>query len=121
MIQTKSIYHDPPAAADGYRLLVMRHWPRGVKKDRVDGWMRPLAPSAGLLSEYRGGGMDWPAFVARYKDEISESQEAADCLEAVRGLEEEHGRVTLICHEDLSKPEEHCHREILKELLVGSH
>ena len=120
MIQTKSIYHDPQEPSDGYRLLVMRYWPRGVKKDRVDGWMRALAPSAGLLSEYKAGGMDWPAFAARYKAEIFDSEEAVECLAAGQRLEEEHGRVTLICHEDLSKPGEHCHREVLQELLDGS-
>ncbi len=34
-IQTKRIF-DPPAHADGHRLLVMRVWPRGVRKERVD-------------------------------------------------------------------------------------
>ena len=83
----------------------------------MNGWMRPLAPSAGLLSEYRAGRIDWPAFSTKYKAEIFDSEEAAKCLEAVRRLAEEHVRVTLICHEDLSNPGEHCHREVLKDIL----
>ena len=115
MINTKSIYHDPQGPEDGHRLLVMRYWPRGVKKDRVDGWMRELAPSAELLSEYRRGEMDWASFARRYKEEACGSALLSDVLR----LEEEHGTVTLICHEDLSQPGQHCHREVLKELLTA--
>ena len=35
MIKTKRIY-DPPTPDDGYRLLVMRRWPRGIKKTAVE-------------------------------------------------------------------------------------
>ena len=71
------------------------------------------------MSAYRAGETDWPAFAARYKAEISGSEEAVECLAAVRRLEEEYGQVTLICHEDLSKPGEHCHREVLQEIFDG--
>ena len=51
MIETKSIYHDSIEPGDGYRLLVMRYWPRGVKKDRIDSWIKELAPSKELLAD----------------------------------------------------------------------
>ena len=38
---------------DGERLLVMRYWPRGVRREAVDRWLRDLAPSPELLREYR--------------------------------------------------------------------
>ncbi len=38
-----------PEPKDGTRLLVMRFWPRGVRKERFDAWMRELAPSVELL------------------------------------------------------------------------
>ena len=34
---------------DGTRILVMRFWPRGVRKSHFDEWHRDLAPSAELL------------------------------------------------------------------------
>ncbi len=34
---------------DGTRILTMRFWPRGVRRERFDAWMRELAPSAELL------------------------------------------------------------------------
>ena len=43
-LKTKRIY-DSPSPEDGYRLLVMRRWPRGIRKQAVDAWERELAPS----------------------------------------------------------------------------
>jgi uncharacterized protein YeaO (DUF488 family) len=31
-----------PAAEDGSRVLVMRYWPRGVKRDQFHIWLRQL-------------------------------------------------------------------------------
>ena len=48
-IRLKRAY-EPAAAADGYRVLVDRLWPRGVSKEkaRLDEWARELAPSSEL-------------------------------------------------------------------------
>ena len=45
----KRIY-DPPASADGFRVLIDRLWPRGLGKERaaLDAWLVDLAPSAAL-------------------------------------------------------------------------
>ena len=42
--------YDAPKAADGFRVLVDRLWPRGVSKQnlKLDAWMRDLAPSTEL-------------------------------------------------------------------------
>lgn len=53
-IQTKRIY-EAPSPEDGFRLLVMRYWPRGIPKKRVDAWEQALAPSRPLLASYRSG------------------------------------------------------------------
>ena len=39
--------YEPAAAADGYRVLIDRLWPRGVSREqaRLDEWARELAPS----------------------------------------------------------------------------
>ena len=116
MITTKSIYHDPKEPDDGYRLLVMRYWPRGVKRAQVDGWLKELGPSSSLLGAYRDGKIDWPTFAARYRSEVAGTERGL-LMEEVERLEEIHGTVTLLCHEDLAKPNSHCHRQILKELL----
>jgi len=46
MLQLKRAY-DPPSVEDGYRVLVDRLWPRGLKRDsaRIDLWLKDIAPS----------------------------------------------------------------------------
>src|SRR5262249_25901496 len=45
MIELKRAY-EPPSRRDGYRVLVERLWPRGVKKEALalDAWEKDLAP-----------------------------------------------------------------------------
>jgi uncharacterized protein YeaO (DUF488 family) len=48
-IRIKRVY-DPPARGDGFRVLVDRLWPRGLKKDAVPlgAWAKEIAPSGEL-------------------------------------------------------------------------
>ncbi len=48
-IKIKRIY-DSPAGDDGFRVLVDRLWPRGVKKEeaKLDLWAREVAPTTAL-------------------------------------------------------------------------
>ena len=88
----------------------MRRWPRGVRKDAVDHWMRDLAPSVELLRAYRAGEVDWDAFAARYLEEMREQAAAIDeVAETARA-----SGVTLLCG---SHPEERCHRSLLASLV----
>ncbi|MEP7077115.1 MAG: DUF488 family protein, partial [Acidobacteriota bacterium] len=45
-IRIKRIY-EPYAATDGFRVLVDRLWPRGIKKEtaHIDLWLKEVAPS----------------------------------------------------------------------------
>ena len=117
MIKTKSIYHDPIGPEDGYRLLVMRRWPRGVRKTQVDGWLKELGPSLALLGKLREGEIDWQVFSCLYKEQVGGTEAGRALLEEVKGLETAHSVVTLLCHEDLTKPNTNCHRVLLKKLL----
>ncbi|HIK73470.1 MAG TPA: DUF488 family protein [Alcanivorax sp.] len=49
-IQCKRVYDDADKN-DGYRVLVDRVWPRGIKKEdlRADEWRKELAPVSGQL------------------------------------------------------------------------
>lgn len=46
--------YDDDGQATGYRVLVDRLWPRGIKKEelRMDAWAKDLAPSTALRSWY---------------------------------------------------------------------
>jgi uncharacterized protein YeaO (DUF488 family) len=116
MIQHASIYdcleHSEERA--GLRVLVMRHWPRGVRRKRTDVWLRDAAPSHELLRAYAHEGLAWDEFERRYRSEIL--GERADVLEQLRELERQHGILTLLCHERIP-PRAHCHREVLLDLI----
>ena len=47
-IKIKRVYEDP-SDTDGYRVLVDRLWPRGMKKEHLkyDYWAKELTPSSG--------------------------------------------------------------------------
>ncbi len=109
MVRTKRIY-EPPAPEDGYRLLVMRLWPRGVRKDVVDAWEPDLGPSRDLLQAFRKGHIEWDTLARHYMDEMAEQQ---PLLERYQEL----GRsqtVTLLCS---CEDEFRCHRTLLRGLL----
>jgi uncharacterized protein YeaO (DUF488 family) len=112
VIKTKRIY-EPPDTSDGHRLLIMRRWPRGIKKTAVDSWEPDLGPSLPLLTDYRQGRIDWPALAQRYRQEMAGRPEAlAKAAAMVKA-----GDVTLLCS---CLDETQCHRTLLKEILESS-
>jgi len=81
-VRIKRVY-DEPHPADGFRVLVDRLWPRGIKKDNAvfDVWMRELAPSTELRKWFHQNPARWNEFRTRYRDELLER---ASDLEALR-------------------------------------
>lgn len=72
MIQCKRVYEDA-APDDGYRVLIDRLWPRGIKKEDLayDEWCKNLTPSAELRKAYHGEVIDFPTFCQHYREELS--------------------------------------------------
>lgn len=70
-VRTKRIY-EPPAAADGRRILVDRLWPRGLTKTaaRIEYWAREIAPSIQLRRWYGHDPAKWKEFRRRYFAEL---------------------------------------------------
>ncbi len=70
-IKLKRVY-EPPAADDGYRVLVERLWPRGVSKERahVDLWMKEAGASHELREWFGHDPDKWEEFRMRYFEEI---------------------------------------------------
>ena len=110
-LKTKRIY-DSPSPEDGYRLLVMRRWPRGIRKEAVDSWDKELAPSEPLRVAYRRGDMPWEEYARRYMEEVSPKREL---LAQVARLAQK-GPVTLLCS---CVDETRCHRSLLQGLVEG--
>jgi uncharacterized protein YeaO (DUF488 family) len=109
VIRTARIY-DPPSRKDGYRLLTMRLWPRGIRKDAVDAWEKELGPSRELMRSYLDGDIEWREFARRYRAEMRTKPEL---LDSVRKLARRR-TVTLLCG---CPDESRCHRSLLKKLL----
>jgi len=65
----KRVYADP-APDDGTRILVDRLWPRGVRKERIDLWLKDIAPSDALRHQFHGQPEHWNAFCAAYAAEL---------------------------------------------------
>ena len=64
--------YEAPAKEDGYRVLVERLWPRGMKKEEVplDQWARELAPSTALRKWFGHDPARWDGFRHRYASEL---------------------------------------------------
>lgn len=71
MVQIKRAY-EPAARGDGYRVLVDRLWPRGLRKENalLDAWAKELAPSDDLRRWFGHEPERWRGFVARYRREL---------------------------------------------------
>ncbi|AZO16272.1 DUF488 domain-containing protein [Mesorhizobium sp. M2A.F.Ca.ET.043.05.1.1] len=92
-IAVKRVY-EPPAKADGQRVLVDRIWPRGVaKKDAaLTLWLKEIAPSEALRKWFGHKPERWAGFQKRYRAELDVNKEAVAQL---RDLLRE-GKVTLL-------------------------
>jgi uncharacterized protein YeaO (DUF488 family) len=95
LIKIKRIY-EPASAEDGYRVLVERLWPRGVRKAeaQLDAWEKDIAPSDALRRWYGHDPKKWEEFQERYERELKmpEAQQILDSL-AERA---QNGVITLI-------------------------
>jgi uncharacterized protein YeaO (DUF488 family) len=110
-IRLKRIY-EAREEADGLRVLVMRRWPRGIRKDRIDLWLKDLGADVALLHDWKAGRVTWPERRRRYLDGLGVPG-AATQLDELRGLVRRR-TVTLLC---ACKDESECHRSLLKEVL----
>lgn len=82
--------YDRPARDDGFRVLVDRLWPRGVKKAdlHLDAWAKTLAPSTELRKWFGHDPEKWSEFRKRYRSELARSgaaETAADILAQAKG------------------------------------
>ena len=113
-VAAKRIY-EPAAASDGTRVLIMRYWPRGIRKEKVDIWLRELAPVIPLLRAYLDGDITWAQYVPRYRRGLKRP-EAVTALGEIRALAAR-GPVTILC--GCADPQR-CHRTLLQKHLLDS-
>ncbi len=120
MVKVKRAY-EPPSRSDGYRVLVDRLWPRGVKKEaaRLDLWAKDLAPSPALRTWFGHDPARFAEFARRYHAELRAGPARALLAELARRAA--HGTVTLVYG---ARDEEHNGAVVLRDALdaaTGAH
>jgi uncharacterized protein YeaO (DUF488 family) len=115
MIVIKRIY-EVVEASDGYRVLIDRLWPRGVRREAaaLDHWAKAIAPSTKLRQWYNHLPELWPEFQLRYRLELA-AMEAAQEVERLRVLSLAR-TVTLLT---ATRNETENHAIVLRDLLIA--
>jgi uncharacterized protein YeaO (DUF488 family) len=84
-VKIKRVY-EPAERGDGIRILVDRLWPRGVAKDKIDLWIKDVAPSNTLRNWFHHDERKWSDFAAKYRKELSQNDAAvAELRGALKG------------------------------------
>jgi uncharacterized protein YeaO (DUF488 family) len=117
-IKIKRVY-EKPERSDGKRILVDRLWPRGVKKDAIDLWLKDVAPSDELRNWFHHEEPKWAVFRSKYRKELAQNKEAVQELKkAMKGKtatlvygakDEKHNQAVVLAeylksHKALAKP-----------------
>jgi uncharacterized protein YeaO (DUF488 family) len=110
-INIKRVY-EPVEKSDGYRILVDRLWPRGIKKTdaNFDAWLKEIAPSTELRKWFNHEVEKWTAFSIKYEAELK----ASPALEELLRIIKKHKTVTLVYS---AKDERHNQAIVLKAFL----
>jgi uncharacterized protein YeaO (DUF488 family) len=104
--------YEPAEAADGYRMLVDRLWPRGVSRERAKlaGWEKELAPTTELRKWFGHDPSRFEEFRRRYVEELRAQRPQLAALRRKAGA----GTVTLVYG---ARDSEHNEAVVLEEVL----
>lgn len=101
---------------DGFRVLVDRLWPRGIKKESFyyNMWNKDITPSYELRKLYHDDPVKyWPIFSKKYEEELRKSEAAKKFADKIKNYQ----TVTLLY---ASKDEDHTPAKILKDYLENT-
>lgn len=100
------------SADDGYRALVDRLWPRGVRREdaALDAWWKDIAPSPELRTAWHHEPDRFDDFAAAYRAEL----DAQPFVEEALGVIREHDVVTLLFG---ARDEHRNHAAVLRDYL----
>jgi len=91
MFKIKRVYEDAEPG-DGFRVLVDRLWPRGVRKDKIDLWLKEIGPSTELRNWFHHEPRKFADFARKYRAELKKNPAVAE----LRKLAREHNTITLL-------------------------
>ena len=90
----------------------MRLWPRGVRKESVDLWLRDVGTERELIREWKAGKVTRADYEIRYY-KMMKGDEQRRLVKEIADYARK-GPVTLLCS---CKDPERCHRSLLKKLV----
>jgi len=113
MIRIKRVY-EKSGKEDGWRVLVDRLWPRGMKKEaaHVDLCIKEVAPSDELRKWFGHKPEKWKEFQRKYRKELAKKNLVSELKE----MERKHETITLLFG---AKDEERNQAVVLAEVLRG--
>ncbi|HET6337110.1 MAG TPA: DUF488 family protein [Polyangiales bacterium] len=120
-VRTKR-WNDPPSPDDGYRLLICRYRPRGVRKsdEPWDGFCPALGPSTELHALVYGKTgeppLEFPEYARRFREEMGGR---GYWIESFAKRVRAGDTITLLCS-SACVDELVCHRTIVKELMEAA-
>eukprot|EP01132_Coremiostelium_polycephalum_P019450 gene19450-23125_t len=112
MIRIKRIY-EAVSQDDGFRVLVDRLWPRGLKKEQaqIQLWLKEIAPSAALRKWFDHEAEKWATFKNSYTRELSTNKAVKQLVDAYK----KHPEMTLLY---AAKEQQYNHALVLQDFLI---
>jgi len=111
-IKLKRVYENYNKS-DGFRVLVDRLWPRGMKKEHLhyDLWAKDITPSPGIRKWFHEDMQNrWDGFSEFYRKELSQSGAVKRFIDTIAGKDV----ITLLY---ASKEPEYNHARILQKYI----
>jgi uncharacterized protein YeaO (DUF488 family) len=112
LIRVENAVYDKVGPSDGRRIPVMKMWPRGRSKDKINLWMKDLGTPKELIRDWKVGQISWNKFAAKYKESLKGKEKLLRDL----ADESKRGTITLLCTD---KDPNLCHRSLLKDAIKG--
>ena len=109
ILVNKTVY-DPKSKDDGLRVLVMRLWPRGIKKNKVDLWYKDLGTEKELIKAWKEGKVTRQEFRKKYLASLQGAEKKILLKELAERSRTQNITLLCACHDP-----ESCHRTLLKD------
>ena len=84
------VYEEPEPGE--YRVLVDKLWPRGIKRDSIDLWLKDVAPSTEVRKAFGHVSERFGTFERDYRTELKDNP----ALKQLRGIIDSHTSVVLL-------------------------
>lgn len=109
--------YDFEAESGKHAVLLDRLWPRGLRKQRLEGviWEKDATPSTELRKWLHADPQQrFDSFGTRFMQELADSEAARQALERIRALHRQFGSVTLLT---AARDPDHSHLSVLATVL----